>query len=174
MERSYPDRGLPRRKAPHSWRTAHRAVPGDRQPPTQAWRKCLHLLASPKARVPGAARLGAGSASSAPSRGWAGGSALLANGRRAPAPSPAREEPPRSCATCGAWAPDPRPPPRPREARGGRVRQRRLGQAPGPALRSTSPPRAHSPATHLAAGLHGRAALEAQAVRAVKRRMDVL
>lgn len=118
--------------------------------------------------------LRAGPASSAPSRGPAGGSALLANGRRAPAPSPAREEPPRSCATCGAWAPDPRPPPRPREARGGRVRKRGLGQAPGPTLGSTSPPRAPSPVTHLAAGIHGRAALEALAVRDARRRTVAL
>lgn len=116
----------------------------------------------------------AGPASSAPSRGPAGGSALLANGRRAQAPSPAREEPPRSCATCGAWAPDPRPPPQPHEARGGRVRKRGLGQTPGPALGCTYPPGAHSPVTHLAAGLHGRAALEALAVPATRRRTDLL
>lgn len=162
-ERSYLDSGLLGENAPHPRRTAHRAVPGARCPQTLAWRKCLLLPATPKARVPGAARRGlrAGPASSAPSRGPAGGSALLANGRRAPAPSLAREEPPRSCATCGAWAPDPRPPPRPREARRDRVRKRGLAWAPGPALGRTSPPGAHSSATHLAAGLHGRAAIEA-------------
>lgn len=89
--------------------------------------------------------LRAGPASSAPSRGPAGGSALLANGRRASAPSPAREEPPRSCATCGAWAPDPRPPPRPREARGGRVRKRGLGTGAWARARQHIPARGAQP-----------------------------
>lgn len=54
-ERTYLDSGLPGGKALHPWRTAHRAVPGARRPPTLAWRKCLLLPATPKARVPGAA-----------------------------------------------------------------------------------------------------------------------
>lgn len=72
-EKSYRDGGWPGEKAPHPRRTAEHVVP-----PTQAWRKCLLLLATPKARVPGPGRgLRAGPAFSKPCRGPAGGSALL-------------------------------------------------------------------------------------------------
>lgn len=60
-EGSYSDSCLPRGKAPHPWRTEHRAVLGAHQPSTLAWRKCFLLLATPKARVPGAARVPGGS-----------------------------------------------------------------------------------------------------------------